>query len=112
MGRRKQSQHERKTKSFFYTHPEDIKAWLLGSNSTSEGKEKACEQIQDSHEETARPPKRRKLNAILSDELERHDATSLVPHYTSAKQVPEHLQKCESELELGNGIVYHLTSET
>ena len=101
-----------KRASLFSALPQDIKLSILGSNSTSKGKEKDCGQTQDSDEETTRPPKKRKLNALLSKELERYDATDLVPHYTSAKQVPEHLQKCESELELGDKIVDHLTPES
>jgi len=84
-----------KRASLFSALPQDIKLSLLGSKAASKGKGKDCEQTQDSDEETARPLKKRKLNALLSKELERYDATGLVPHYTNAKQVPEQLQKCE-----------------
>lgn len=91
MARRKTSKHA----SLFSSLPQDIKLSILGSKSASKGKEKVCEHDQNSDEETARPPKKRKLNALLSKELERYDATGLVPHYINAKQVPGHLQKCE-----------------
>ena len=107
MARRKKVKHT----SLFSTHPERIKSWILESKSASKGKGKDGEQSQDSDEETARPPKKRKLNALLSKELERYDATDLVPHYTSPKQVPEQLQKCESELELDR-ITDRLTLES
>jgi hypothetical protein len=81
--------------SLFSALPQEVKLSILGSKVASKGKGKDCEQTQDSDEETARPPKRRKLNALLSKELEGYDATGLVPHYTNAKQVPAHLQKCE-----------------
>ena len=68
---------------------------ILGPKAGCKGKGKDCEQTQNSDEETGRPPKKRKLNALLSKELEKYDATGLVPHYTNAKQVPGHLQKCE-----------------
>ena len=108
MARRKKD----KRASVLYALPHNVKLWILESNSTSKGKENDCEQTQDSDGETTRPLKKRKLNALLLNELERYDATGLVPHYTNAKQVPEHLQKCESKLELGNRIVDQLTSET
>ena len=39
--------------------------------------------------------KRQKLQTgLLGSGLERFDATGLVPFYTDASQVPEHLQKC------------------
>lgn len=91
MARRKAGKHA----SLFSALPQEVKLSILGSKSASKGKEKDFEQTQNSDEETARPLKKRKLNALLSKELERYDATGLVPHYTNAKQVPGHLQKCE-----------------
>lgn len=53
-----------------------------------------------------RPAKRRKGNdgaSVLEEKqatevkwIEKYDSTGLVPHYTHASQVPEHLQKCTS----------------
>lgn len=91
MARRKAGKHA----SLFSALPQEIRLSILGSKAASKGKGKDCEQTQNSDEETGRPPKKRKLNALLSKELEKYDATGLVPHYTNAKQVPEHLQKCE-----------------
>ena len=107
MARRKSGKYA----SVFSALPQDIKSSILGSISASEGKGKCCDQMEDSNEETARPPKKRKLNALLSKELERYDMTGLVPHYASAKQVPAHLQKCEIKLELGMEFAGYLTPE-
>jgi hypothetical protein len=46
---------------------------------------------------TSRPPKKKRKTGLLGPGHERHDATGLVSRYTDATQVPEHLQKCESE---------------
>lgn len=44
-----------------------------------------------------RPKKKAKLQTgLLGPGLERYDATGLVPFYTDASQVPEHLEKCTS----------------
>lgn len=50
-----------------------------------------------------RPAKRRKGNdgdSVLEEKqvkwIEKYDSTGLVPQYTHASQVPEHLQKCTS----------------
>ncbi len=44
-----------------------------------------------------RPKKKAKLQSgLLGPGLEKYDATGLVPFYTDASQVPEHLQKCTS----------------
>lgn len=59
-------------------------------------------QNSDAESAVDRPAKRRKGNdgASLLEEtqvnqwVERYDSTGLVPHYTHASQVPEHLQKC------------------
>lgn len=41
------------------------------------------------------PPKKRRTSpGLLGPGNEAHDATDLVPYYTSATEVPEHLQKC------------------
>ena len=46
-----------------------------------------------------RSTKKPKLWAgLLAEGLEKYDATGLVPFYTEAHEVPEHLQKCERQL--------------
>ena len=43
-----------------------------------------------------RPQKKQKVETgLLGLGLEKYDASGLVPFYTDASQVPEHLQKCE-----------------
>lgn len=42
----------------------------------------------------ARTNKKRKAG-LLGAGYERYDATGLVPYYTDASEVPEHLRKCE-----------------
>jgi len=54
------------------------------------------------------PPKRRKTKSSNAEpEFERtegwikkYDATGLVPHYTNISQVPDHLRKCVSSIDL------------
>jgi hypothetical protein len=96
MARRNGSKHA----SLFSAIPQEVRLSILGSKSAIQDKGKGREESRGSDEDTARPPKKRKLNSLLPKELERYDATGLVPHYTSKKQVPEHLQKCEDELKL------------
>ena len=62
-----------------------------------------------------RPAKRRKGNdgaSVLEEKqaievkwIEKYDSTGLVPHYTHASQVPEHLKKCA--LVLNHPLPYH-----
>lgn len=60
------------------------------------------------HNDEIRPTKRQKTqtdNVATTDVgnepwpaqwVEKYDATGLVPHYTNASEVPEHLKKCTS----------------
>jgi trimethylguanosine synthase len=62
-----------------------------------------------------RPAKRRKGNdcaSVLEEKqamevtwIEKYDSTGLVPHYSHASQVPEHLQKCA--LVLNHPLLFH-----
>lgn len=68
------------------------------------------------------PMKKRKGNdgtsvAHLSDHeeqlagwVEKYSAVGLVPHYTQAEQVPEHLQKCRSSLRCPSSIMLMTSS--
>lgn len=51
----------------------------------------------DLDEPDPRPTKKARLlkAGLLGPGLEKYDATGLVPCYTDASQVPDHLQKCE-----------------
>ncbi|KAI0332688.1 S-adenosyl-L-methionine-dependent methyltransferase [Cubamyces sp. BRFM 1775] len=59
--------------------------------------------LQDAHKtgaDDSRPNKKPKIRAgLLGEGLEKYDATGLVPFYTEAHEVPEHLQKYFSQRE-------------
>ena len=54
---------------------------------------KAARQVDPGEEVEPRASKKRKVG-LLGPGKEKYDATGLVPYYTEASQVPEHLRKC------------------
>jgi trimethylguanosine synthase len=58
--------------------------------------------LSEESQNQSKPAKKRKPDAH-SPVCTRYDATALVPHYTTAHEVPENLQKCPSSTTIFEG---------
>ena len=67
---------------------------LASSQNPVAGKTRKASQRDENHSISGpSAPKKRKIG-LLGPGREKHDATGLVPYYTDASEVPEHLRKC------------------
>ena len=58
----------------------------------------ASSEKDDVSEAVAESSSKRQKVGLLGRGSEKYDATTLVPHYTSEEEVPEHLKKCTLNL--------------
>ncbi|KAI0628060.1 S-adenosyl-L-methionine-dependent methyltransferase [Trametes polyzona] len=78
-------------------HPQDLQSAPSQTNAAADAR---TDTLDDVTLVDPRPSKKRALRTgLLGEGLEKYDATGLVPFYTDASQVPEHLQKYFSQRE-------------